>query len=156
MHRAVVVAGMVLTFVLATATTSQGAVTTNVREPFTLFEFIPCANGGAGESIELTGTLHILFTATENGSGGFSVSSHFNPQALTGVGDTTGAKYQGTGVTRDNFNLNVGQVSTFVNNFRMIGQGPGNNLLVHDVTHVTVNAKGVVTAEVFKSSFECR
>jgi hypothetical protein len=43
-----------------------------------------------------------------------------------------------------------------VNNFRIIGQGPGNNYLVHEVFHVTINANGEVTAYVDNFSIECK
>jgi hypothetical protein len=45
---------------------------------------------------------------------------------------------------------------TFVNNFRIIGQGPGNNFLVHEVFHITFNANGSITAFVDKFSVDCR
>ena len=43
-----------------------------------------------------------------------------------------------------------------MNNFRIIGQGPGNNFLVHETFHVTINANGVVTATVDNFSVECK
>jgi hypothetical protein len=156
MHRILVVAATTLALALAAPAASQAAVTTNVREPLDLIAFVPCANGGAGETVRLSGDLHILFTTTSAPSGRFSTTAHFQPQGVSGVGDTTGARYRGTGVTRENFNLTVGEVFTFVNNFRIIGQGPGNNLLIHALFHITVNANGVVTAEVDKLSVECR
>jgi len=118
--------------------------------------FVPCANGGAGEEVELTGNLHDLFHVTFTPSGGFRLSVVDNPQGITGTGFTTGAKYQGTGITRDNFGGRVGSEETFVNNFRIIGQGPGNNFLVHENLHITVNANGTLT--VFRDNFsvECK
>jgi hypothetical protein len=66
------------------------------------------------------------------------------------------AKYQGTGDPRDSFNGVVGFEETFVNNFRIIGQGPGNNFLVHENFHITVNVNGTLT--VFRDNFsvECK
>jgi len=119
---------------------------------------VPCANGGAGEPVALSGDLHILFTFTINGNN-VSLKSHFQPQGVTGVGLTTGDKYQATGVTQDHFkaSLQNGQFEmTFVNNFRIIGQGPGNNFLVHITTHLTGNANGVVTASVDNFSLDCK
>jgi hypothetical protein len=49
-------------------------------------------------------------------------------------------------VTQSHFNLKAGQQETDINNFRIIGQGPGNNFLVHDNFHISVNANGVVTS----------
>jgi hypothetical protein len=41
-------------------------------------------------------------------------------------------------------------------NFRLIGQGKGNNYLVHSIFHFTINAKGEVTAFVDQVSVECK
>jgi hypothetical protein len=118
--------------------------------------FVPCAAGGAGELVDLSGTLHVLLHTTLDGSGGFHAKTHFQPQGVVGVGLTTGDIYQGTGATQNHLNGSVGEESTFVDNFRLIGPGPGNNLLLHETVHVTVNANGVVTALVSNFSVECR
>ena len=46
--------------------------------------------------------------------------------------------------------------STYINNFRIVGQGNGNNFLVHETYHVTVNANGEATAYVDNFRVECR
>jgi len=145
--------------VVGTAPTLAKAitVTTNLSvpiEPF--FVFVPCANGGSGEVISLTGPLHILIRVTIDDVGGFHDKFHFQPQGVSGTGLTTGDKYQGTGVTQGQSNGKVGFETTFVNNFRMIGQGPGNNFLVHNTFHFTVNANGTMTAFVDNFSIECK
>ena len=130
--------------------------TVSQKFPIDIIVFVPCANGGAGELVELTGNLHEVFHVTFTPSGGFRVSISDNPQGISGTGFTTGAKYQGTGITRDNFGGRVGFEETFVNNFRIIGQGSGNNFLVHENLHITVNANGTLT--VFRDNFsvECK
>src|SRR5260370_12703482 len=60
--------------------------------------FVPCAAGGAGELVDLSGPLHTLITVTLNGNN-VSGTAHFQPQGLSGTGETTGDKYQPTGVT---------------------------------------------------------
>ena len=117
---------------------------------------VPCADGGAGEDVVFEGNLHILIAVTLDGKGGFHIKQHFQPQGLQGVGLSTGDKYQATGVTQIHFNGQVGQTITFINNFRMIGQGPGNNFLVHENYHLTVNANGVVSVEHDNMSVECK
>jgi len=79
-----------------------------------------------------------------------------NPQGVSGFSLTTGTKYQATGITRDNFSGRFGFEETFVNNFRIIGQGPGNNFLVHENFHITVNANGTVTSFHDNFSIECK
>jgi len=89
-----------------------------------LAPFIPCANGGAGELVDLSGRLHIMINFTISGNNSSGVA-HFQPQGISGTGETTGDKYQGTGVTKDfSFKLSFrnGQANqTLVNNFRIIG-----------------------------------
>jgi hypothetical protein len=132
--------------------TQASAVTTNERVPIELTIFIPCVP----ETVTVTGELHIVTHTTVNPDGSFHVVNHFNPQGVSGIGDVTGNKYQGTGVTQTEFNLNVGQTFTFVNNFRFIGQGPGNNSTIHQNVHVTVNANGVVTSTVDNFTARCQ
>lgn len=67
-----------------------------------LVQFVPCANGGIGELVDLNGSLHILITFTINGNT-ISGKTHLQPQGISGVGLDTGDKYQGTGVTQDHF-----------------------------------------------------
>ena len=136
------------------------AVVANDKIVTPFLAFVPCANGGAGEFVFASDLrLHVLISVTTDAAGGFHVDSHFQPMGGNGVGLVTGDKYQATGITRDGFNFTSGGLpfeETFVNNFRWIGPGPGNNLLVHTTFHVTVNANGVVTAVVINDSVECR
>jgi hypothetical protein len=105
----------------------------------------------------LTGRLHVLFHVTISNSGNFSLKEHFQPQGVSGTGETTGTKYQATGVTQDmTYFGRVGVVFTFINNFRIIGQGPGNNFLVHQVFHITVNANGTLTSVVDRFKADCK
>jgi len=120
--------------------------------------FVPCANGGAGEVVEAVGRLHQLTTSVVNPTGSVTVKTHSQPQGLTGVGLTTGDKYQATGVTQetDVFVAPFPFIATFTNNFRFIGSGPNNNLIIHEEFHLTINANGVLTASADHLSVECR
>jgi hypothetical protein len=103
-----------------------------------------------------SGNLHALFHVTVNGAGHATLTSHVNPQGVSGIGQTTGVKYQGTGVTRSDTTARVGFQTTAVNNFRIIGQGPGNNFLVHDNLHFTINANGTITTFVDNLRIACK
>ena len=88
---------------------------------------------------------HNLITSTVNGNtiprqfqfqprGSMVGSDHRRHLPLTGV-------TQGTSTE----SLQNGEPTlTYVNNFRLIGPGPGNNLLVHEVAHMTINGDDVV------------
>ncbi len=137
---------------------ANAAVQANDTTEINLSIFIPCAASGAGETVDLTGPLHTLITFTISGNN-VSGFFQFQPQGISGTGETTGAKYQATGVTQESFksSLQNGQVNeTFVNNFRIIGQGPGNNFLVHETLHFTINANGAVTVSHDNFSADCK
>ena len=137
----------------------KAEVTQNISVPLDGFSvFIPCANNGAGELVIFQGNLHILLSFTINNNR-VSGKDHFQPQGLTGTGSVTGDKYQATGVTQSMFSgslVNGQYQSTYVNNFRIIGQGPGNNLLVQEIAHFTINANGTLTVYVDNFSADCK
>lgn len=132
--------------------------TTNVIFPLEAEIFVPCANGGSGEIVALSGNVHDLFHVALNGDR-YKAKVHTQPQGIRGVGLTTGDSYRGTGVTQETFggSLVNGQASsTFVNNFHVVGAGPGNNFMIHEVLHVTINANGETTGTVDHLSVTCK
>jgi len=70
---------------------ANAAVEVNNRTDISISVFIPCAAGGAGEVVDLSGPLHALisFTVNANNASGYF---HFQPQGITGTGETTGLK----------------------------------------------------------------
>jgi hypothetical protein len=93
---------------------------------------------------------------TKDDNGGFHLKRHWNPQGVSGVGRETGDLYQGTGVTQFQRNATVGEEYTFVNVLNIIGQGSGNNSLLHETEHWTINANGELTTWVENYSSECQ
>lgn len=119
--------------------------------------FVPCANGGVGEDVFVTGDIHIVFHVTLDGSGGAHVHEVHNPQGVKGTGLITGAAYQGVGGSPlDESNVRVGEEHTFVRNMALIGQGPGNNFTLHENFHITILADGTVTSFHDNFTTECR
>lgn len=137
---------------------AHAAVVTNSSTPILLEVFVPCADGGAGELIEVSGFLHTQTSLTTDKNGGVHVSQQFNPQGVTGVGLTTGDKYNGVGVTRTSMSTTASGVSvfTFLNRFDMIGQGPGNNFSVHETEHLTVLPDGTITVSFDTFTTTCK
>jgi hypothetical protein len=111
-----------------------------------IVQFVP----QTGHLVEVSGPLHVVLTQTVDSSGGIHIKEHFQPQGVSGVDLTDGTKYQATGVTQDQETVTTSGAAefSFINNFRFIGQGPENNFTVHETTHFTVNANGVLTADV--------
>jgi|ERR1041384_156954 hypothetical protein len=150
---------MLLIVSLAGAALAQAlSITVNQFVPFALVTFVPCANGGAGEPVLVQGVLHLQDHITINGNR-VNFKTHAQPQGASGTGLITGDSYQATGVTQeqDSIPLIDGAAEfTFINNFKIIGQGPNNNFLVHQTVHQTVNANGDVTTTIIDTSVECR
>jgi hypothetical protein len=121
--------------------------------------WVSCANDGAGESVALLGEIEMHSQATEDGNGGVHMSTHVRPSGVVGVGLVSGKMYRGTGGTFEGEGYDAdGYPATynFVNNFRIIGQGPGNNLLMHITIHQTMNSDGELAAEVDLTNSECK
>jgi hypothetical protein len=144
--------------VLALTVPANAEVVVNDKTDINLTVFVPCAASGLGEIVDLSGPLHTLISSTVTGNN-VSGYFHFQPQGISGTGEVTGATYHATGVTRQSFksSLQNGQANlTFVNNFRIIGQGPGNNFLVHETLHLTFNADGTLTVSLDNLTVDCK
>jgi hypothetical protein len=144
---------------LATVTAAQAANTTITNTSFSVSfsEFVPCANGGAGETVDFTGTVHSLLRTTINGNR-FSQTFEGNYQGVTGTGETTGDTYVGNGAEHQTFNgsLTNGQFTgTFTTHVNFIGKGSAPNLTFSEVAHITVNANGDVTVNFDNFSVDC-
>ena len=85
MLKKVAVLGAAAAVALATANLAQAAVSSNGSVPLKTSTFVPCANGGAGQAVTLTGSLHILATETFDSAGGVHGTLLFNPQGVAGV-----------------------------------------------------------------------
>jgi hypothetical protein len=106
-------------------------------------------NDGQGEDAELSGTVHLVITRTEDKSGGFHLKSVENFQKVVLTGQITGDVWHGTGVSKGSNNfaqIDKTIVVTLVKNFGFIGQGSTPNLKGVDIIHITANANGVLTA----------
>ncbi len=149
---------LVLMIALTVAPASAQATTTtnNVQTSIDIVAFVPCAAGGDGEYVFFSGTLHGVSVTTIDDAGVFHTELHFEPQGIRGEGLTTGDSYQWTGATQASFNGQVGYENTFISNYRLIGEGTNNNLLIHQTFHATVQADGEVTIVVDDYSVECK
>ena len=154
------VLGIVLMLAMALPVNAapSSTYTSNEIVQYTTTVWVPCANGGSGENVLLSGEIHNLYHYTINGNS-FTFKGHTNAKGLTGVGQVTGDKYHATGVSQDiqtgSF-VNDQYSWTYVYNFHMIGQGKGNNYLVHETYHYTLNANGELTAYVDNYTVDCK
>jgi hypothetical protein len=119
-------------------------------------QFVPCAAGGAGETVTASGQGRAVFRTIVDASGGIHTSFHINYQGVSGSGLSTGDKYQGVGVFQGTTTSSAGSVSTFSRTLRLIGQGANNNLIMRTQFHLTFNANGELTAIVESDTLECQ
>ena len=136
---------------------ARAEVVENLRVPVLGTFAVPCAADGAGDVVMVSGDLHVLTSVTIDQSGGGHFRFHTQPQGISGVSLTTGDKYQVTGGgdhSEDNFQF--GREATFIDTFQLIGQGPGNNLLLRETLHFTINANGTITALRDSTRVECK
>lgn len=155
MRRVLVLLALATVGIVAGATVAHAAVTSNEWDSLAFAGFVPCANGGAGEILSGRIDVHTLITSTVNGDEDSS-QFQFQPQGSM-VGASTGDAYRVTGVTRGMSRVglrNDHYTLTYVNNFHLIGPGPGNNLLVHEIAHVTMDGD-VAVVEHDNLSIDC-
>ncbi|HSA56686.1 MAG TPA: hypothetical protein VLE53_13335 [Gemmatimonadaceae bacterium] len=134
----------------------QNAATSNIV-PFAMGAWVSCANGGAGETVDLEGDLRFVTQTITDQHGGTFERTHVQPWGVWGMGRATGARYKGVGMTQEmQYEVPAGESRySFVNNFRLIGKGPGNDLHIHAVTHMSTDVNGIMVASVEVQSTEC-
>jgi hypothetical protein len=115
---------------LAIAVAAQAAVTTNEHLSITYSGYVPCANGSAGEL--LTGTIEVHNLASETVNGNHDAWQFTFERHGELVGQITGDTYRLTGVEQGAY--------TYVNRYRLVGPGPGNDLIVRETAHITIGA----------------
>jgi hypothetical protein len=128
------------------------AVTSTQKIPLTI-EVTACN----GDTIQLSGSLLTVSSATVMAGGGFVFSFHSQPQGVGGADLQTGTRYRGVGVTRETafFFPGGGFTDTFVNQFRIQATGGAQSFVITQLFHATVNANGQIAVIVDRVSLSC-
>jgi len=158
MKRVLVLLTLAVAGMIAGVTAAQAQVVTNetVSSAYPYAGFVSCANGGAGEYMTGTIDVHNLITSTVNGNVD-TWQFQFQPRGSL-VGRITGDTYQLNGVTRGMYTDSLHDdhhTLTYVNKYQLIGPGPGNNLIVREIAHITINADDEVVIAHDDWSVEC-
>jgi len=134
MKRLIAVLSLLVMAGLAPAVTAQTAIeTTMLTFPVVTRMFVPCANGGAGEFVDLTGETTVLLHSTGNPH--INLTLRHAQTHLTGVGEITGDVYHFSGMRTDTVRGSAGFIELNMNSSRLIGQGPDNNFTVHQIVY---------------------
>ena len=80
---------------------------------------------------------------------------HFNYQQVTGVGLSSGTLYRVSAVDQLRLAAPFPSSVQSLRSFRLTGPGPGNNLLVTALYHITVSASGDVSVEIDDLTTRC-
>ena len=143
---------------LSATNQSSPAQTENsvVSEPYESTLFIPCANGGTGEDVTLTGTVRIVWQETNNNQR-FTFTLHAIPDGITGVGLSTGDNFTAIGGSQTAVTGTIeygGQYSaTYIQQMRFAG--PGISFVVKSKFHITVTSDGQISTRIDEEQIEC-
>ncbi len=139
--------------VLALPVLAIAAVTFNGIVPFSATGTNPCN----GESVDLSGTNHMVISSTTDNSGGVHDGFQLNMH-VTGTGKTTGANYVADEQEHfsGTFDSGVTVTETEPISFTMISQGSAPNYIIHALAHITINPDGTTTSYIDTYTSECR
>ena len=123
--------------------------------PFETTVFVPCANGGAGEDVRLTGFTNFIYGLVYTDRG-FTLVYHDNVHQVTGVGLSSGEKFVASGGTNGTVN-GVWYSSQWVGNtttqMRIIGQSAKFTVIYKH--HITVSQDGSVSVNNTEQTADC-
>lgn len=141
-------------FLQAFAAGRANVTFTSFTAPLTTTFFNSCG----GESVTVNGTFRVLVQTNETPSGNRHTVTQSNFSGVSGEGVTSGKQYQvpSTGGAIFNGDIDMVDVTSANHMFRLIGQGPDNNLNVHGVLHMTWNAQGELVVSFNTVTTECR
>ena len=134
------------------------AATWNLSVPVSLAGVVPCANDGRGETVTLSGAIHLMGSTSTNARGDIAFVFLANPQGVTGVGKTTGLKYLGAGATQTQgvYTAKTGITGqTFINNFLLLSQGRAPNLVLHSSIFLSFYPDGTIGVNAFNGFLSC-
>ena len=128
--------------------------TERFTEPFDFV--IPASEGCTGEDVYVYGTIDVVVQTTTDAKGNTHLVTHYTPH-LTAVGLTTGKRYLAVGPTQIvSFDTGGPAVFNVANIIITVAPGSGDNFVLTEVIHVTLNANGEVTVEFDRINIACR
>jgi len=123
--------------------------------PFETTVFVPCANGGTGEDVKLTGFTNFIYGLVYTDRG-FTLVYHDNAHQVTGVGLSSGESFVASGGNNETV-VGVWYSTEWVGNsttqMKIVGQN--NKFTVIYKHHITVSQDGSVTVNNIEQTADC-
>jgi hypothetical protein len=146
--------------VIGLPTAASARVVTRATFPIEGGEFVPCALGGAGEDILLSGERRLIAGVTTDAHGVDHGFLHAGGGAAHGIGLTSGDRYVSSFVSHSvhRFTYDPEGQSVYVETLHLlvVGQGPNNNFHWQLRFHVVTDANGIVRVYMYDSEIFCR
>ena len=123
--------------------------------PFEKIVFVPCANGGNGEEVKLTGTSKIVYQINWNDRGSHMVY-HESFHGVAGIGLTSNESFTASGKTEGVVSgswENSHFVRTMVQEIKINGQNT--KFTVRYNLHITINPDGSVSFKRESETADC-
>jgi len=137
-------------------TTQSLGKKSTVDVPYSKTIFASCANGGAGEDIELQGKTNFVYQIVWTDHG-FNIGYHENTYAVKGIGLSSGDVYVGSGGTEGSVSaswVDDRWVATTIERLRVVG--PNANFGLKNTYHITTNPEGVAVVTLDSQEVECK
>lgn len=116
----------------------------------------PCANDGAGEWVTYEGEIVLWTRLTVTPSGKGHGTMQVKAAAISAVGETTGDRYRLNANSSESYSFDGSDFSLWLRqSFRLIGQGPENNLVIRSTLRMMMTEDGLVVDEE-SHSVSCR
>ena len=138
------------------ASSNASTRTGTVAVPFENTVFVPCANGGAGEDVSLTGKTNFVYQMTWTDHD-FTLVYHDNYHEVTGVGVSSGETFSGSGGTNGTVMgswVNSQWVGTMVRQVKVVGKNTV--FKVNETLHLIVTPDGNVVVSTREQNVTCQ
>ncbi|HVJ20340.1 MAG TPA: hypothetical protein VM686_33220, partial [Polyangiaceae bacterium] len=109
-----------------------------------------------GEFVTVQGAFHGHVHETIDPQGRYHFNIQFRPFNVTGTGQTSGTVYSLRGAANNQFSGEGAAEFSFVNDFKLIGPGPHNDLTVHIPSEFGVSETGALDPFVGGGTAECK
>ena len=140
----------------ANASSNASTRTSTVAIPFENTVFVPCANGGAGEDVLVTGKFNLVYQMTWTDHD-FTMVYHDNDHQVKGVGLSSGETFTGSGGTNGTFMgawVNSQWVGNFVERTKIVGKNTVFTII--QKLHLIVTPDGNVVVNNVEQTVTCQ